>query len=401
LATIVDGDKLIPYMRGMLVGYLIEREFSHDEAYKIADTVREVLGKQKTVSKEEIVELISRLIIKVHGTERPFGDLVFWQRRPSSISVERQKGVRPFSKEVLSHSIQASGLPPDQSYQLARRVETLLMDGRREGITHRELERIAARMLADHHGQAYAERYKVWRTWGDVDRPLIVLIGGASGVGKTTLAVGLANVLDIPRLVSTDDIRQVMRLMLSPELMPAIHASSYALGEMSAADSIDNDPVIAGFREQAKVVNVGVRAILDRAVEENTSVIIDGVHLLPDFIDLEAFRDSAFLVPIGLAVSDRRLYEDRFAKRQQAAPARSKHKYLSRLEEILKIQRHILDSCNAADIPVIDTAAVEDGVSTAVMVVAERLQEHAMIRKMLRAKEKKKIVPKKKGKKGK
>ncbi len=52
--------------------------------------------------------------------------------------------------------------------------------------------------------------------------------GGASGVGKTSLAINLASVLDIPRVVATDDIRQIMRLMLAPDLMPSIHDSSYA-----------------------------------------------------------------------------------------------------------------------------------------------------------------------------
>ena len=383
MATIIDGDKLIPYMRGMLIGYLIEREFSHDEAYVIADAVRRALSKRKTIPKEEIVDLINEIIIKSHGTERIFGDLVFWQRQTFNITVEGKKGSRPFSKELFSHSIQASGLPPDKSYQLARLVETMLRDQRRESIMHLELEEVATKMLATHHGKAYAERYKVLRVRTDIDRPLIVLLGGASGVGKTTLAVGLANILNIPRVVSTDDIRQIMRLMFSPELMPALYASSYTVSDMLLTDSLDSEPVITGFRAQAKLINVGVQAILDRAVSENTSMIIDGVHLLPDLIELEQYKDSVFLIPIGLVAGDQDMYEDRFAKREQEAPVRNKHKYLAHLEKILKIQQHILDVCTAGNVPVIDTTMVEDGVSMAAMVVAEYLQEHSIIRTVL------------------
>ena len=58
--------------------------------------------------------------------------------------------------------------------------------------------------------------------------PLVILIGGATGVGKSTIATQLAHRLGIVRVVATDAaIREVMRAMLSAELMPALHVSSF------------------------------------------------------------------------------------------------------------------------------------------------------------------------------
>ena len=385
MATITDGKKRIPFMRGMLVHHLIQRGFDHDEAYQLADEVRGELRERKNVDREEILELIGSLLARDHGN-RIVGELVFWERAPTTIRVTRKSGSRPFSKELLSHSIQASGLPPEAAYSLAQSVESRLVQERNTDIDHEQLEAVVEEVLQQKHGHNYAQRYRVWRAWGNLDKPLIILIGGASGVGKTTLAVSLANLLDIPKVVGTDDIRQILRLTLTADFMPAIHTSSYRASEAIPESSlVGPDPVIAGYREQSSVVGVGVRAIISRCVEENTSVIIDGVHLLPGFIDLSAFDKKAIMAPLSLVVTEREAYEERFDKRASQAPVRGAHKYLDHLDQILTIQDHILHCSEEADVPTIDVTAVEDPTSAAVTLVAERLQQEKEIRSAMRS----------------
>ena len=368
----------------MLISYLIQRGFAYDAAEVIANHVREVLGKEKETPKKEIVKLVEQLIQKEYPEHPEVGDLVFWERLPTSILVERKEGTRPFSKEVLSHSIQASGLAGDLAFQTAKAIESKLIDQRHSHISHTELETLTSAMLAEHHDRSYAERYRVWRTWRDLDKPLFILIGGASGVGKTSLAISLASLLDIPRVVATDDIRQIMRLTLAPELMPFIHSSSYSAWEMAPADDAsDLDPVIAAFREQAKVVSVGVRAILSRCIEEGTSVIIDGVHLLPEFISAGEFRKSAFLVPICLALETREEYGERFAKRAASAPSRPSNRYVSYLDEIMKIQEYLVETSAQHDIPVVDAETIAEATSAAALLVVEHLQVQAEIQAVL------------------
>ena len=382
VATIIDGKKRIPFMRGMLVHHLIERGFDHDEAYDIADSVRQVVREMGDVSKKAMLELIAGLLREQYGA-RQIGDLVFWERRPTAINVDRKSGPRPFSKESLSRSLQASGLAPDAAFDIAREIEANLIDQHRSSITHVDLADAAAAALTERQGLSYAERYFIVRALKDFDKPLVILIGGTSGVGKTTLAVSLANVLDIPRVVATDDIRQIMRLTLAPELMPAIHVSSYQASEVTNTQDPSMDPVIAGYREQARTVAVGVRAIVSRCVEENTSVIIDGVHLLPGILDLSEFEDRVFLAPLCLSIPDRDMFEERFQRRAVKEPERFPKKYVGHLKQILKIQDHILEHTQREDIPVIDPTMVEDLRSAAVMVVVERLQDRDEVRKAL------------------
>ena len=390
MATIVDGKKRIPFMRGMLVHYLIERGFSYEDARAVANAVRASLGKVESVRKKDMVQLVNSAIRKGFDTYE-VGDLIFWERQPTTIIVERKSGSRPFSKELLSDSIQASGLAPDQSYEIARTIEARLIDQRRQHIAHWELEDLVAELIEKSFDKSFAERYRLWRAWGDVDKPLIILIGGASGVGKTTLAIALANLLDIPRVVATDDLRQVMRLTLAQELVPALHTSSYTAWKVVPATG-HQDAVVSGFREQASSVCVGVKAIISRCIEENTSVIIDGVHLISDMLDLDGYAGDAFITPVCLELPGRDAFEDRFAQRASEAPSRSAHRYMEHLEDILKIQDYLIETSAAHGIPVITTTSVEGLTSEVAMVVSEQLQEQEEIRKALRASRKKRMA---------
>ena len=385
MATIVDGKRRIPFMRGMLIHHLILLGFDDDESHDVADAVRASLRHKKDLQPKEMLALIDEVLTERCG--RTVEDLRFWEpRKRASVSVRRGKSKQPFSKEILSNSLQASGLQPEDAFEIAHEIEERLISEGREELSDKELEEHAVELLAERHEPSYAERYSVWRAWNDLEKPLVILIGGASGVGKTSLAIDLAHLLGIPRVVATDDIRQIMRLTLAPEFLPTIHASSYAA---EATERVPEDgaldPLIAGFREQARVVGVGVRAILTRCVEENSSVIIDGVHLVPGLIDTSAFEDQAFVASLTLVVSEGSDLENRFAKRAAKAPGRSADRYVSHLDGILKIQEHIVECSAVEGTPVIDTAAIDDATSAAVMVVVESLQEDEAVKKVLPA----------------
>jgi len=132
-------------MRGMLVHYLLERGFDHDEAYEVADEVRTHVRHKNQVTRKELLGVIEALLAE-RKSDRPVGDLVFWERRPTSIRVTTGSGSRPFSKELLSNSIEAAGLPPDQAYDVASAIEGSLIDDRRAKVTDDEIEAEIARV---------------------------------------------------------------------------------------------------------------------------------------------------------------------------------------------------------------------------------------------------------------
>ena len=391
MADIVDGKKRISFMRGMLVHHLIQRGFDQEAAYHVADDVRSALRARKDdIEREDLLKLIRELLSREHA-DHEIHDLVFWEPVPTSITVDLGDSAHPFSRERLAHSVQAAGLGPDDALAVAAIVEERLLAQRLDRVESGSLGKLVAEVLGEEYGERHVGRYQVWRAWGDVDKPLVVLIGGASGVGKTSLAINLANVLDIPRVVATDDIRQILRLTLSQDFMPSIHHSSYTASRgVQLPDTSIEDPLITSFRDQARVVGVGVRAIISRCIEENTSVIVDGVHLIPGFTDLSQFEDDALIVPMCLAVTDKQVFKQRFGRRAAQAPNRPEKRYLDNLDQILAIQQHILDESEDDDIPVIEVTTVEDPTSAAVTLVAERLRTEHDIRRLMKGSGKKK-----------
>ena len=58
-------------------------------------------------------------------------------------------------------------------------------------------------------------------------KPYVILIGSASGIGKSTIASELAKTLGIKHLIETDFIREIVRGIIGPEFAPALHKSSF------------------------------------------------------------------------------------------------------------------------------------------------------------------------------
>ena len=141
-------------------------------------------------------------------------------RKTPHIVISDQEPGLPFSKGLLASQVMVTGLSPYRSYQVAEAVEERLREHGLEAVTTEELARVAIEVVTELAGESYAANLARWRRVERLDVPLVILMGGATGVGKSTIATQLAARLGIVRVVATDAIREVMRSMLSAELMP-------------------------------------------------------------------------------------------------------------------------------------------------------------------------------------
>jgi 2-phosphoglycerate kinase len=177
-------------------------------------------------------------------------------------------------------------------------------------------------------------------------KPVLVLIGGATGTGKSTVATRVAQELGITRLASTDVVRQTMRAFFAPELMPSLHVSSF-----------EGEPVIETFVEQTEAVLAGVRATFDRALEEGWSTVVEGVHLVPGMLDVPA---GAVAVQCTLAISSLEAHARHFALRAEASEGlRPVERYLARLDDIRRVQAFVVDASRTHGVPVIENRGIE------------------------------------------
>jgi 2-phosphoglycerate kinase len=334
-------------MRGILVHSLLARGLNFDDAYGVANAVREKLRGRGKVSRSELAGAVSRHLDD-QGITPDTRSVGF-----PAIEVRGRQGGNPFSKGFLSQSLLAAAIDPKDAFDVAGEIEATLDQRRVRSIDRRHLRRLTFEVLDRRFGARCAERYLVWRRFQQPERPVILLLGGATGAGKTSLAVEVAHRLGIHRVLSTDSIRQVMRIMLSQELVPAIHASSYDAHEQLVEPSPGEDSVLAGFEAQAATVSVGVRAMLDRAIEENASLILDGVSIVPGMIDLEQYRGKAHIVFLLVATLDADAIRARFEARGQDS-RRPPHRYLQHLDAILHIQEHLLELADRHNVPIVD-----------------------------------------------
>jgi 2-phosphoglycerate kinase len=285
----------------------------------------------------------------------------------------------PFSKGLLATTLTATGLPPEQAFKVAMDVEWRLLQERDREVEVERLREVVELVLAESVEKRYLQRYRAWNRLARQDRPVIVLIGGATGVGKSTIAARVADRLGLVRIISTDSIREVMRAFFSESLMPAIHYSSY---EADRAVRIplgsDFDSHIVGFMGQVEMVNVGVLAILDRAIKERTSLVVEGVHIVPGMLASAGAHermDDALFLPMVVAVSDPRLHRSHFLVREQETSGRRAFaRYLKGFEEIRRIQKFVLEQAETEGTLVVDNVSIDDTVGTVVDALYDLIQ---------------------------
>ncbi|MFI5321009.1 MAG: ATP cone domain-containing protein [Myxococcota bacterium] len=372
MPLVEDGTGRRPFMRGIMVHSLLSRGASFDAAYRAATAVRDKIRGREFVRRDELAQMVEELL---GGALEAPPEPAFV---PPAIQVRDDRRAdgetTPFSKGILAQSLLAAAIDPDDAFAVARDIETSLYARRLREISRDELRQIAQETLGAKLGARVGQRYRAWRTFQEAGKPLILLLGGAAGVGKSALAQSVATRLGITRVYSTDAIRQVMRIMLSRELMPAIHASSYD-AHLSVPDSVAaDDPVIAGFRAQAMAVTVGVRAMIDRAIEENTSMIMEGVSILPGMVDPMRHHADAHVIFLAVSTLERDAFRSRFTARASEAKQRATHRYLENLDAILRIQDHILELAEAQDLPIVDNRSFDDSVLSILRHVTESLR---------------------------
>jgi 2-phosphoglycerate kinase len=362
-----------PYMRGIMLHSLMARGASFDEAYETASNVAVRIRGRGELPRIELAKMVA----EVHGHELDQHEPPI----PIPLTVQVRHGARthPFSKGALSQSLLAASLEPDKAFEVARRIELILLQQSRHEITRADLRKLAYKTLFDDFGRRTAERYLVWREFQEPDKPVIILLGGTTGAGKTSLGLAVAQRLGISRVLSTDAIRQIMRLMLSPELMPAIHASSFDAHRRMPERAGEQDPVIDGFLAQTAAVSVGVRAIIDRAIEENASLLLDGVSLVPGLIDLDAYADRAHIFFLIVARLDEEAFRSHFLAREERQKRRGADRYVERLEEILHIQEYLLESAERHDVPIVDNITLEGSGLLVIRHVVETLRKESGI----------------------
>jgi 2-phosphoglycerate kinase len=217
-------------------------------------------------------------------------------------------------------------------------------------------------------------RLDKWRVLRESTEPIVVLVGGSTGVGTSTLAADVARRLNIQSVIGTDSIREVLRRAISPDLLPVLHKSSFEIKPKDIRMPVDDaEIVLFGYRAQASQVSVGVEAIVERGLKEGTNLIIEGVHLAPEII-LNRFKDHPNVCSLVVYLSDEEAHRSRFHVRALGTSMRRPaEEYIAHFREIRKIHDYLLESAGRSGVYTIENLSIESTSDAAVAFVANRV----------------------------
>jgi 2-phosphoglycerate kinase len=276
----------------------------------------------------------------------------------------------PYSKGLMARALMATGVGAVSAYELARRIELDIDSSGEQSTSLERIEELACELLGKDAGGRAIQRLRRYGDLQELDLPIILLIGGATGTGKSTVATESAYRLGITRVTTTDFIRQTMRAFFSTEFMPSIHYSSFEVG---GRDVDEQNPLLNGFLEQTRNVLVGVRAAIERAMQEGWSMVLEGVHLVPGM--LPATIEGALVVQCVLAIEDEAEHATHFTTRGEPGGARAPAKYLQHLDDIRTIQAHIVERAHRNGVPVIENEGMQEAVTAVIELVLDRAAE--------------------------
>jgi 2-phosphoglycerate kinase len=282
----------------------------------------------------------------------------------------------PFSKGLMARALVVTGLDTERAYLIAHRADRDLAERGAPSLDLDRLAELAADVIGVEDAEKTVRRLKRLHALQRLEEPLLLLVGGATGTGKSTIATEAAHRLGITRVTSTDFIRQTMRAFFSEEFMPSVHYSSFEarLALTRAEEEESGDAAILGFLDQTRNVLVGAHAALGRAATEHWSMVLEGVHLVPGMV--AADFPGAFVVQCVVAIEDENLHRSHFWVREYATEGlRPLEKYLDSLPQIRQIQDYLVERARRYDVPVIVNDSLDRALGDVMDLVLKRADQ--------------------------
>lgn len=144
---------------------------------------------------------------------------------------------------------------------------------------------------------------------GDGDRSLVILLGGAPGTGKTTIANQLMNELGLSHHLSTGFIRASISHLLPEGDARLLGRHSYdayqdldGAAPSTAPGVEEHGPLLQGAIRQSMLLKPSIEACIGRAHREGIGMVLEGSHFLPGVLEPNTLEASLLCI---LDVPDR------------------------------------------------------------------------------------------------
>ena len=181
--------------------------------------------------------------------------------------------------------------------------------------------------------------------------PRLLIIAGATGTGKSTVAMKIAAKSKFARLLSTDAIREIIRSCTNDKENSALQRSSFSIGE-------SNDAAI-DWLDTCQAVENGIEATINRALREGIDLLLEGVHIVPSDRLIRNWIDSGGIATgVIMVVSDENKHREMIRSRD-AHSFRRPDRYIANFSRIRRIQESLIERSKIASWPVVDISKIE------------------------------------------
>ncbi|TYZ58757.1 hypothetical protein PybrP1_011551 [[Pythium] brassicae (nom. inval.)] len=212
------------------------------------------------------------------------------------------------------------------------------------------------------------------------NQSFVVLLGGTSGTGKSTLASLLAARLRLTTVLPTDSVRHILRAFTPRDANPCAFVSTYQAGDALSADEVaalavatdgvmsanrlHKRKVLRGYKLQSELVLAQLDQVLTTFARRRQSLVVEGVHLNTDQM-VELVRRHPNCVPFVIYISNELKHRERFAVRARHMTIDPQaNKYIQYFDNIRIIQRHLCKHADRYLIPKIDNTNVDRSIAT-------------------------------------
>ncbi|SRR5258708_19143952 len=155
----------------------------------------------------------------------------------------------------------------------------------------------------------------------------VLLIGGASGVGKTSISYRIANHLGVG-ITEVDDFQVILERMTTPEQQPTLHYwRTHPEAGQWPAEKIVELTVSVG-----QAMAPALEAVIENHLESKTPVVLEGDYLLPMLAAQAAFGgiiNHGQVQAVFLYEEDEAQIHENFSRREPDAGIQEKRARVS------------------------------------------------------------------------
>lgn len=177
------------------------------------------------------------------------------------------------SRFLLSRMLTVTKIPNHVAIKIALELKKLLIDNSLLDVSQSDLEANLFKLMERRgYGEEYINRYKMMTRFHHQRVPLVILVCGTACVGKSTIATQLAQRLNLPNVLQTDMVYELLRTATDAPL---------ASSPVWARDFNSPEELITEFCRECRIVRKGLAGDLKKAMKDGKPIIIEGSHLDP------------------------------------------------------------------------------------------------------------------------